>query len=135
MAVFTIRGVEEIRRAYKLLPRRVANKVVRQGIRKGPRPMKAAVEANAPRHTRKTARSVKVRARKKRRRGDIAIDIQIGEGSYRGTTFYAAFPEFGTSRQPAQHYMERAFEQTKDQCRSIAADEIHAGMLREWKNL
>jgi HK97 gp10 family phage protein len=135
VATFTITGVREIRRAFELLPKRVANKVIRQGIRKALRPMKARVEALAPRHTGKTARSVKIRARPNRRRGQIAVDVQIGEGAYRGTTFYAAFPEFGTSRQPAQHYMERAFNETEDQARSVAADEIAAGTAREWKSL
>src|SRR4051812_34833784 len=99
MALFTIKGVKEIRDAYKLLPKRVANKVVRQGIRKGLRPMKSAVERNAPgpktvktgatgkrdsrgrfvsisrtRNTGRTARSVKIRARKNRKRGQIALD-------------------------------------------------------------
>lgn len=132
MAVFKVTGLNEVRRAYRELPRRVAGKVVRGAIRQALKPVKAEVEKLAPRgETKLLAKSVKIRARPKVRRGVIAIDVRIGEGDFKGVTFYAAFVDLGTKLQPPQGFIERAFEATKDSAAEEVRTLIVVGIIRE----
>jgi HK97 gp10 family phage protein len=135
MATFTIDGITEIRRAFRELPPTLAKKVIRQGMRTALKPVQAAAKALAPKDTGELARYIVVRAARARKRGVIALDVRVGEGDFKGEQFYAAFPEFGTSKQPAQHYMERAFLQERNRAKDIAIREISAGIDREVKAL
>jgi HK97 gp10 family phage protein len=132
MATFTITGVKEIQRAYRELPKRVANKVVRQAVRKALKPMQAKVKELSPKgETGRLARAPKVRARKKVRRGIIALNVQIGEGDFKGETFYGGFQNFGTKKIKAKGYIEAAFEATKDAAAQQVSSEVAAGIVRE----
>jgi HK97 gp10 family phage protein len=135
MAIFRIDGVEEIRRAFRELPRRIASRTIRQSIRTALGPVKARVEQLAPKRTGRLAKKVKIRARANRRRGTIALEVRIGAGDFRGTTYYAAFVEYGTERQEPQQYMARAFDQTQEEARATCIRLIREGVDREVKAL
>lgn len=132
MATLTVKGLDDLRRAFRDLPRGLSDHVLRPSLRRAIRPMEAAVKADAPRRTGGIARSVKVRDRKTRRPATAAVDVEIGGDAVRSGNFYAAFPEFGTARQRAQHYVERAFDRTRGRCESDAVRLIGEGTLREW---
>lgn len=133
---FTVSGVKEIQRAYRLLPKQVANKVVRQSMRTALKPMLAEAKKDAPKgETGLLSRSIKLRARAKRKRGIIALDVRVGDGDFKGATYYAAFLEHGTEHIDAVHYMETAFTATKDGAAKTVVQLIGAGIAREWKNL
>ena len=130
--VFTITGVDEIRRAYRTLPKRAANKVISKAIRAALKPVKKEVERRAPKgKTGLLARSFKVRVRTKKKRGIIALDVRNGEGDFKGKTYYAAMVNFGTKKQKAQGFMEAAFDATKDSAAAQVANEVAAGIVRE----
>jgi len=131
---FVVTGVRELDRALRELPLKLGKKVIRQAIRQALRPVKAAVEANAPVDTGKLRSKVKVRAGKGKR-GTIRLVVRIGEGDFAGQTFYAAMVEYGTSKQPGQHYMLRAFESTRIQARDEAIRLILEGVEREARAL
>ena len=132
MAKFTITGVKEIQRAYRELPKRAANKVVRQAIRRALKPVQAKVKELSPKgETGRLSKAPKVRARKKVKRGVIALNVQIGEGDFKGKTFYGGFQNFGTKRIKAKHYIEAAFDATKDSAAAQVAAEVAAGIVRE----
>jgi HK97 gp10 family phage protein len=132
VALFTIRGLKEITRAFDVLPDRLAKKVLRQAIRKALRPIFAEVVAKAPEgKTHLLKASVKIRAVPKRRRGVIALQVRIGTGDFKGATFYAAFVEYGTRRQKQQNYMKVAFLVKRDEATKIAVDQLVAGVERE----
>jgi HK97 gp10 family phage protein len=132
---FTITGVKEIRRAYRELPKRLANKVIRGAIRKALKPVAARVKQLTPRDTGTLAAATKVRARAKRKRGVIALDVIQGEGSFKGATFYGGFQNFGTKKLEGKHYVERAFDETKDAATAQVSSEISAGIVREAREL
>jgi HK97 gp10 family phage protein len=132
---FTITGVRELQRAYRELPKRLANKVVRQAVRKALKPVAAKVKELTPKDTGALAKATKIRARPKRKRGVIALDVIQGEGSFKGATFYGGFQNFGTKKLKGAHYVERAFDQTKEAAASQVASEISAGIVREAINL
>lgn len=127
---FVITGVLELDWALKELPIRLGKKVIRQAIRQALRPVKAAVEANAPVDTGKLKSKVRIRAGKGKK-GTIKLVVRIGEGDFAGQTFYAAMVEYGTSKQPGQHYMLRAYESTRIQARDEAIRLILEGVERE----
>jgi HK97 gp10 family phage protein len=125
-------GVKELDRALKGLEPKVRRKVISRAIRTALKVVKAAVEAAAPvGESGNLRRSVVVRAVKGRKRGVIALEVRIGEGNFKGKTYYAAFIEFGTKDIPAHGFMRKAFDETKDQARIIAMNEILAGVKRE----
>jgi HK97 gp10 family phage protein len=134
-------GVEEVRRRLKELEPRLQKKVLRQAMRKGMKVVQRAVQANAPRPgadpyaTGATRKAVKVRAVKSKRRDRIGIDVRIGAGSFVGKQFYAAFREFGTSRQPARPIMGPAYASAGPAARDLARREILAGVAREVRSL
>lgn len=144
---FTISGLGSAQRALNALPPAIEKKVIRQAIRKSLRPVKLAVEQEAPKgETGLLADSVKIRAVKKRKRGRIALQVRIAEGDFLGETYYAAMVEFGhalrdvprgpeVGRVPADPFMERAFDRTAKPAREEAIREIKLGVDRETRRL
>ncbi len=91
----TISGTEELTALLKAFPTKIANKAVRKGTRAGVKVIARTAKRFAPRRTGLLARSMKVRAMK-RRRGRIGAVILTGKaGAFKGDTFYGAFQEFG----------------------------------------
>lgn len=52
-------------------------------------------------------------------------------GWFQGDTYYGGFVEFGTSRQRAQHFVERAYDQHKDSVLRNIERDILANIERE----
>jgi HK97 gp10 family phage protein len=143
-----VTGLKEVEAALKTLPARVAKKVLRQAMRKGQKIVQAEVKALAPVRTGATRKAVKVRAGK-RKKDTVRINVQIGKGDYKGATYYAAFPEYGTKGsgrkgkhgtegaqtgrggQRAQHYMKRAFEAAGQRAADTTMEAIVAGIENE----
>lgn len=123
MAKFVITGVKEIDKALKAFAPKVAKKILRTSLRKALKPMHAAVRTATPRRSGALAKAVKIKAgpRKKNR---IELDVRIGEGSFKGRTFYGAMVELGTKKQEAQHFMKKTFETHKTSTRELAIVEI-----------
>jgi HK97 gp10 family phage protein len=124
-------GVKELDRLLKGLEPRVARKVIRQAMRRALRPVMAAVQRNAPVDTGTLKAAIKLRAARARKRGQIILEVRIGEGDFKGKQFYAAMVEYGTSKQPAQGFMRRAFDATGDAAKRQALGAIMAGIERE----
>lgn len=128
-----ITGIEEIDRRLKTLSNRVRNKIVRAAMRKGMKLVQGRVQAKAPVDTGKLKRAVKVRAldAKYRRRGDLGIEVRIGEGDFKGDTFYAAFQEYGTRKMSGRHFMEAAYAEEGESARRITVNELLKKTLEE----
>lgn len=129
--VFTIAGEKEITRRLKLLPDRLKKKVLRQAMRASMKPVAAAVRSEVPVLSGLTKASVKVRSIKFKSRNNVGVKVMIGKGDYKGETYYAAFVQFGTSKIPADPFMDRAFSRTKDSAKAQAMTTIRAGIDRE----
>lgn len=93
-ATLRLEGGKALERKLKTLPTRVRNKVVRTALREGAKIVQHATKELAPVRTGLLKKSIKVRAAK-RKRGRIAINVQMGAGDYKGETFYGAFIEYG----------------------------------------
>ncbi len=149
----TITGIDEIKRAFRELPAKVAKKVVRQALRKGLKLPLAAAKTDAPVDTGAGRRSLRVRASKgprgSRPRDTIAMALLIGERSP-GKTWYMALQERGyhtgkrirsggkvVGRSPGsrkiagKHYMRRALHATEQAARELIITEITSGIERQ----
>jgi HK97 gp10 family phage protein len=148
MPALKITGLKEIDKALATLEPRVAKKVIRQAMRQGQKIVQAEVKALAPVRSGATRKAVKVRVGK-RKKDAIRVNVQIGQGDYKGDQFYAAFPEYGTKPsgrggkrksegaasghggQKAQHYMRRAFQTVGERAKEVAMQAIVQGVEQE----
>lgn len=136
-----IEGAKQIERRLKTLPAKVAGKITRQALRAGAKVIQAQAVSDAPRQTGLLARSIKVRAAK-RKRGRIGILVQTAGGFFKGRTYYGAFQEFGwrvgprrlgnKRRQvPGKHFMREAFDSQKVEAAQVVTEQLKAGIERE----
>lgn len=119
--IFELTGIEAVLNELLKLDAKVSKKGLRQAMRAGMQPMKAALKAAVPVHTGKTRSAVRIKATKRSRTG-FGVMVSIGEKDYVGKTFYAAMVEFGTSKQPPQGYMRKAFDATQAESIKTAED-------------
>lgn len=122
-AGMTIVGVEEVERALRALPGKVAKQAIRKPLRAGAKIVLARAKQNVPAESGALKKSLKVRAGK-RSRNTISIRVATGKGWFTGETFYGAFVEFGTAKMKARHYVQRAYAQTKDKVAAFLKREI-----------
>lgn len=140
-----ISGNKAIERACRELPARLAKKVIRQGLRAGAKVVQSDAQVHAPVDTGRTARAIKVRAGKSRKKNVITMAVIIGKGDYQGGTFYGAFVNFGhkTGKRgsanrreiPGKHFMDNALHDKAEQAQTAATTVINAGIEREASSL
>jgi HK97 gp10 family phage protein len=106
---FRIDGVRELRQVFRKLPAVAAKKVVRKALRTALKPIATDARSRAPVVTGAMRDAIKVRAKAKRKRGYIGLEIRVGTHNFMGKTFYAGFQELGTRRMRGRHFMENAF--------------------------
>lgn len=123
-----ITGLKEVDRLLAGLEPKLAKKHIRGGMRKGMKLVRDAAKANAPVRTGKLKKAIKVRAGKARKRKQIVIEVRVGEGDFKGATFYGAFQEFGTKRLEAREYMDNAFQSRGEAARQAIIAAIKAGV-------
>lgn len=103
-------------------------------MRKGMKVITTEAKQKAPVDTGLTRRSIKTRAPVKRRRGVISIETRVGEGDYKGDTFYASFLEFGAPKRgwdDRRAFMRPAFEGKGEQARDVAMEALQSGLEAE----
>ena len=119
---FTIEGSDKIIRKLKSMDRKIARKIMRQSLRDSAKRFKKAIEDEAPVDSGDLKKSVKVRSGKKSR-NYVSVLAQIGEGFFKGPTWYAGAVHYGTSKLDPNPFIERAFENIKDsESRQLAKD-------------
>lgn len=92
----TISGDKELIRSLRALPKLVARRCLRQAMRPAMKIVQSDAKNNAPVDTGLTKKAIKVRAIKRSSKF-IGIDVTLGEGDYKGKSFYGAFVEYGTN--------------------------------------
>lgn len=118
-------GDQELNRQFKALPLVVQRKLLRQSFREALRPVLTAARANAPRLTGLLARTLRLRALK-RRRGQLGMMVISGTRASLKIPathpwYYPAHVELGTSKMPARPYLRPAFDtQRESMVRTLA---------------
>lgn len=123
-----IDGLDAFKKGLRALDKKIAGKVVRTSLRRGMKTIQVAVKAACPVDTGALKRSIVVRASKARRRGIISIEVRIGEGDFKGDTFYGAMIEYGTIRMPARPFIRPAFDRNEAAVARQVLDDIGAAI-------
>ncbi len=134
-------GVEEMKAALMEFPAKVATKHLRRGLREGAKVIRLQCVADAPVRTGLTRSAIKVRAGKKKR-NTISAMVAIGEGDFKGDTFYAGMVNYGWrvgSRKlglarrfvPGTRWLNKAFDKSKDLALQVFMYIVQKGIEEE----
>ncbi|WP_254510418.1 HK97-gp10 family putative phage morphogenesis protein [Anatilimnocola floriformis] len=111
---------KKLEKELKQFDKKVQKKTLMRNMRKGMKIIKAEVEEQAPvGETGALADSVKIKAGRKSRTS-ASIKVQIGEGDFKGETWYAAAVEYGTSKMEANPFMRRSLDNKGDEAKNVA---------------
>lgn len=95
-----VTGLKEVDSALFLFSDRVRKQLLRAAAKEVAAQIKADAQARAPRKDQgRIAEAIQVRALQRNRRsrkGDVGASVRVGDGWFRGNTFFAGFLEFGT---------------------------------------
>lgn len=143
-----ISGDAELIEALSKVAVGVRTKVLRSAMHKGMDVVTAAVRARTPRagtvqvvdksgrrrtyvRTGRMLMSWRTANGKTNSRWKVRVDTKSGRGDFKGDSFYAAFYEFGTKRQPPRPILTPSFDANKGRALAIARAEILKGVERE----
>lgn len=132
---FDIKGLDKLIKDLKQLEPKVQKKVVRKTLREGSKVIHREIKSNTvPVDSGDLRKSIKVRAGK-RKRNTISVTIQTSdkENVFTGDQYYGAFQEFGTSKMPGKHYMEKAFNSKEEEAKAKMMDILAKGIIDEAK--
>lgn len=131
---YKLEGAEKLEKLFAGLPKKLRGQILRPILREAAKTVQAEAKQRAPSATGAVRDAIKVRASKKLKKGQVGVDVSIGEGNYRGKTFYGAFLEFGAPKHelfgkklsplPPQPFMRPAFDAVKDAVARTAMDAI-----------
>jgi HK97 gp10 family phage protein len=134
-----VTGIKELDRKLKKLAVNVQRKIARQAARAGMKIIAAEARAQVPVVSGLTKSSIKVRATKKKRRGDIGIDVRVTsktEGLVirppKGRpVFYPSTVEYGDRDHPPNPFMRRVFQAKGPEAQKVTMQAIRDGVERE----
>ena len=111
-----VRGMENtLRNLAKLDPKKWKRKAMAD-MRASQRNVRSDMRTAAPRDSGKLKRSIRTQAWTRRRAGEIGVFVRTGpilKG--RGRVWYAHFPELGTDKYKAFHFVKDAYDSYKNQ--------------------
>lgn len=152
MMVDKVKGLKQLKRALKQLPKDVRKRVLTGALRKGAKPIQATAIALVPtgesvsrtlrgadwdHYAGKLKDSIKIASEKKKFLLDAArvrIGVDIKKGDKDGA-WYWRFVEFGTSKKAKRPFLVPAFEMMKFAADKIIRKEILRGVDRAQKRL
>lgn len=139
-----ITGIKETDNAIKELGKNLSKKIMRKSMREALKPVQQACKQNAPVDRGNLKKAIKIKAMKKSRKG-FGVKVEIGEGDFKGDTFYGAFQEWGwkTGKRGSENrheikgkgYMRKGFDETKESAKEDAIKKIKKGIEAEANRL
>jgi HK97 gp10 family phage protein len=140
MIKLTVRGDKAIMRKLKGMVPAARKKVLTKAARTAAKPLLQQARSNAPTRTGALRKAIKLRAKKKNRRGVVGVSVAVGAKWFVGDEFYGAFQEFGwkagtrpgkNSKEPdtrpqieGKHYIERAYQTGGQRALRTFMDEV-----------
>lgn len=124
-----ITGIEYIDRKLKEMEPKLSKKILRQALRKALKPAQAKAREIVPKRTGTLRKSIKVRAGRSRKGITMTVATSSSDNLYVGKSFYGGFVHDGAknrngTRREGRPFMKDARDAAKDQCISIAKQEI-----------
>jgi len=139
-----ITGIKETDRAIQELGKNISKKIMRKAMRESLKPVQQACKQNAPVDKGDLRKAIKIKAMKKSRKG-FGVKVEIGEGDFKGDTFYGAFQEYGwkTGKRGSENrheikgkgFMRKSFDETKESAKEDALNKIKIGIEAEANRL
>lgn len=137
--------IARIQRRLSEVPKKLGNKWTKKGLREGAKVVQKEARRGAPKKTGQTRRAIKVKSLRKQK-NSIAMDLQIGEGDYKGDQYYASFQEFGWhvgSRKlgdnrkwiEGKHFLEKAYKSKGAEAADKAVNVILDGLEQAVREL
>lgn len=125
-------GGQDIARRLALLPAAASRTVQRNALRKGAEPIRAAMEAGAPRDPKASAPhladNIVIGTRTKTRQNEGETIVEVGPALQPSDHFYAFFQEYGTAFAPAQPFARTAFDLNTRKSLNIVVAELWASI-------
>jgi HK97 gp10 family phage protein len=126
------KGLEDLKKAFDLLPKKVAVKAASKAVRAGARIIQKAARSKVPVDSGNLRRSVTIKILNKRRDAmQVAALVGPGSGYFSkkkgqktGDGFYGFFVEYGTKRFKAKPFMRQAFDENKAAAQQAIMDVI-----------
>lgn len=138
-----LQGDKELMAAFDSLLRNIQRRIARKALREGARPALRRAKSLVPKKTRALKRSFKLRAIK-RTRTAVGVVVRTGSRAELGIkddekAFYPASVEYGFETKdgtevPAQSYIRRAFEETKNEANAKIAAIVGQEVESHWRN-
>lgn len=136
-----ITGIEEIDKKLRELTDKEARRIMRRAMKKAIQPTVTQAQSNAPVLTGQTRAAIQLMPMKRSRKAkSFGFRVCIGKKDYVGDQFYGAFQEYGfhlgkrslSNRKfiEGKHFMQKAYDSTKEQVKTAALDEINKGLDR-----
>ena len=131
-----VKGLKETETMLVNMPRKLARKAVKTGIRKGIAPIRKHARANAPKDTGRLRRAIKSRVWKRPKKGEYGYKVIIDRGNSRDDpkgAWYGYFVDEGYVKEDGKHvegkhFMTNAFDSQKDRAADITIKEIERGI-------
>lgn len=138
-----IEGLDELKKAFNLLPQRVAAKAASKSVREGAKVIQKAAKAKVPVDTGNLKRSIAIKVlNKKRDAMEVVAIIGPGAGHFSkkkqtrtGDGFYGFFVECGTKKMKAQPFMRPAYDESKIEAQQAIMDIIGEAIETEAQKL
>lgn len=123
-----IRGAEELAAALQELGKAMEKKILRSAMRQAATIILEDAKRRAPVLTGQLRKSLRIRAIKRTRKGQVGVVISTSKGFFKGDDFYGGFHEFGTKKMPARPFIRPAFEANKSKAITIITEAIKLGL-------
>ena len=122
-------GDKELQRALNRISRDTQEKFVQQSLRKGAKPILASAITGVPVRTGRLKTSLKIRTRKRKRKGILGVQVQTGTRAELGIAadapgYYPIAVEYGTKHMAADPYLRPALDTNRDKALGIIGREL-----------
>lgn len=122
-------GFDECAEMFKQLTEKEIKPLLRSALRDGAKVIQADAIANVPVKTGDLKKGIKVRSKRKKRRGDVAISVASSSDDLN-----VVHQEYGTKHHAAQQYMRPAFWKNVDRILKSIAQSLKSRLERKLTN-
>lgn len=131
MARFEIKGLDKLLKDLDKLTTAGAKKIARDAMKEAQQVMLQEARDNCPVVSGKLRDSINVSP--KTSGGIVYMNVQTGEGDFKGEEFYGAMVEFGTKHMSPNGFMRRAADSKGEEVCDIALAKIADAVEKELK--
>lgn len=117
-------SIDKVFKELNGLDKKLRNKIVRKGQRKGAKILASEIKSEAPVESGRTRKSVRVRAGK-RKKDTITTVVEVSGGHDEP---FIGFVEFGTKDQEPDPFIRRSVQTKKEEVVQAIRDEIQDGI-------